>query len=233
MRVVSTLEEFCRTGWDSLPVVESDYPIRGDWYRRFEARAASIIPPMLLPNHLTIFRVAVSAFLMGFGASLPVSVVIVAAASGGLSDFFDGAVARARDKKTRFGILFDPIADKLLMLSIVCVLLFREAIHPALVVLLGGAEAHIVLIPILSFAYQLCGSGSRRPLIRAEQKIRPSLLGKVKMHLYVYGFLLMGIGRMAGSGVVQAVGTQVLIAGVVTAWLALVQYVWRWVRNPY
>ncbi|HBE73282.1 MAG TPA: CDP-diacylglycerol--glycerol-3-phosphate 3-phosphatidyltransferase [candidate division Zixibacteria bacterium] len=73
---------------------------------------------MNIPNALTIFRVAASPALMGLllvddiHARLAALILFMMA---GLSDLFDGMIARRRNQETGFGRFMDPIADKLLI----------------------------------------------------------------------------------------------------------------------
>ena len=75
---------------------------------------------MNLPNTLTLVRMVLS-FLMvalllvpGVGPKVAALVVFTAAA---LTDLWDGRIARRRGLVTSFGVLMDPIADKVLVLS--------------------------------------------------------------------------------------------------------------------
>lgn len=75
---------------------------------------------MNLPNQLTLLRIALSFLLIlslltpGFSAKLLALLVFIAAS---LTDWWDGWLARRRKLITDFGILMDPIADKILVLS--------------------------------------------------------------------------------------------------------------------
>jgi CDP-diacylglycerol--glycerol-3-phosphate 3-phosphatidyltransferase len=75
---------------------------------------------MNLPNKLTLSRFALTAvFLVIFCANIPygnsISLVVFIAAS--LTDYFDGMIARRDKLITSFGILMDPLADKILTCS--------------------------------------------------------------------------------------------------------------------
>lgn len=75
---------------------------------------------MNLPNIITVARVlatpAIFFLILGGGfARLLVAFVVFVAA--GLSDVWDGYLARSRGQITDFGKLADPIADKLLLIS--------------------------------------------------------------------------------------------------------------------
>lgn len=78
---------------------------------------------MNLPNKLTIARIIavpffIAAFLMGYYL---VAFIIFVAAS--FTDMLDGKIARARGLVTNFGKIMDPLADKILVYSALCLLL--------------------------------------------------------------------------------------------------------------
>ena len=79
-----------------------------------------------IPNILTISRVILIPIiiLLSFG-STPLSkyVILVIFIYCGISDFFDGYIARKLNKTTAIGKLMDPIADKLLTTSILLILI--------------------------------------------------------------------------------------------------------------
>ena len=59
----------------------------------------------------------------------------------GITDYFDGYIARIRKEQTNFGTFLDPIADKLLVASVILVLTSKGTIDgittiPALIILL-------------------------------------------------------------------------------------------------
>jgi CDP-diacylglycerol---glycerol-3-phosphate 3-phosphatidyltransferase len=75
---------------------------------------------MNLPNKLTISRfIFTIAFLAFLFSPLPFHETIALGlfAAGGISDFLDGQIARRRKLITNFGILMDPLADKIMVCS--------------------------------------------------------------------------------------------------------------------
>ena len=99
-----------------FPAEASDYPIRSRRYIAFERTAASFLlkQDVIEPNHITYFRFGICLLFILFYSRLSYLQILILAALGGISDFFDGALARAASKKTRLGMILDPLADKFL-----------------------------------------------------------------------------------------------------------------------
>ena len=93
-----------------------------------------------LPNYLTILRVALIPFLLlSFyfekGEIKIISTVIFLIAS--LSDFFDGYLSRKWNATSRFGTMLDPIADKLLITTALCLIITEETwlVFPTIIII--------------------------------------------------------------------------------------------------
>jgi len=85
-----------------------------------------------LPNLLTISRtLAIPAIILSFyienkyANSITISIFIFAC----ITDFFDGYLARAWKVQSKFGMLFDPIADKLIVVSTIIMLVYKHKIN--------------------------------------------------------------------------------------------------------
>ena len=75
---------------------------------------------MNLPNKLTISRLVLTAGFLGVMFSrVPFreTIALVLFIAGGVSDLLDGMMARRHKLITNFGILMDPLADKILVCS--------------------------------------------------------------------------------------------------------------------
>ena len=85
---------------------------------------------MNLPNKLTVSRFALTAlFLWALFSHFPFNqtLALFLFNAAGLTDFLDGRIARARKLTTNFGILMDPLADKILICS--AFIAFVESTH--------------------------------------------------------------------------------------------------------
>src|SRR3954451_4274194 len=92
--------------------------------------------PVTLANKMTLFRILLIPLFVGFALyyahsfaeGVPNETLRWAALGifvlASLSDAVDGWVARHFNQRSKLGVILDPLADKLLMLSAVCVLSF-------------------------------------------------------------------------------------------------------------
>lgn len=123
----------------------------------------------MLPNILTVFRIAVTGvfihFLLsgGFKASF---IAVVAFVVGSLTDYLDGYIARKYNLISDFGKIMDPIADKFLVLSAFFVFVRLELISAWVVWAIAFREIIITLLRLKAIG--------KNKIIAAEQ------LGKIK-----------------------------------------------------
>jgi|GEM_PF-1116490 phosphatidylglycerophosphate synthase len=222
---------------------ECDYPFRSERYMAFERNFVSIFSKLrfIEPNHITYFRILLSVFTLTFYRELVYSQILAIAALGGLSDFLDGALARSTNRITRLGILLDPLADKLLVLTLLILLVLRKILDPTYIVLMASMELHVVIVPILCWFYGLLKDKTDCPCSRPDEKeedtrfvkTKPVIVGRVKVHLYVYGLLCVILGKKFSSPAFLNIGQLLLIIGIWVGAVALVLYVVRWIRQPH
>ena len=88
---------------------------------------------MNLPNQLTVSRfVLTGLFLAAMFSRSPVNdtIALVLFSIAGITDYLDGKIARERKLITNFGILMDPLADKILTCSAFIALVERSKFNP-------------------------------------------------------------------------------------------------------
>ncbi|WP_301170539.1 CDP-alcohol phosphatidyltransferase family protein [Brevibacillus nitrificans] len=84
-----------------------------------------------LPNLLTVFRlVLIPLYLYVFFSEAPyhVEIALGILILAGLTDILDGYIARKHKLVTTFGIMMDPLADKLMMMAVIASLFLTERI---------------------------------------------------------------------------------------------------------
>lgn len=192
-----------------LPTEERDYPIRSRRYIAFEKAAVSLFckQDLIEPNHITYFRFFICLVLLLFFSRFTFLQILILAALGALSDFFDGALARSASKKTRLGIILDPLADKLLVFILIYILIMRGALDPIYLVLMILMEGHVLLIPVFSWFYSAQRGRNNSTYSRYAKKDRGAFalktqalfIGKVKFLLYANALLGIFLGEILDS----------------------------------
>ena len=163
-----------------------------------------------IPNLLTLSRIASIPLLVGFfyidsplGNWLGFGVLIFA----GATDFFDGYLARAMQQQSLLGKFLDPIADKLLVASLILML-----------VAFGRIPGIAVLPAVVILCRELLVSGLREFLAGAQVNLPVSRLAQYKttLQMVMLGFLLVGpVGPMFGPFSTTEIG-------VIGLWIAAV-----------
>jgi phosphatidylglycerophosphate synthase len=176
--------------------------------RFFAATFLKLFPQRVRPNFLTVFRfvtIPFVAILLIQGDYLNGFWLFSLSA---FSDALDGALARTRNQITDWGIVFDPVADKLLI-GTVAAIVITKAINPLMAGLIIGME-----ILMISSAYH-----------RYRGRFVPAKVpAKIKMILQSVGVALLLLGLLIVSPILLTVATYVLIISVVFSFLSLVVY---------
>jgi CDP-diacylglycerol---glycerol-3-phosphate 3-phosphatidyltransferase len=113
---------------------------------------------MNLPNKLTLTRLGLTAaFLAVFFAQAPGAntLALVLFSLAGLTDYFDGKIARRDKLITNFGILMDPLADKILTCSAFIAFVERDLIPAWMVVIIVARELAITGLRLLAASKQV------------------------------------------------------------------------------
>jgi CDP-diacylglycerol--glycerol-3-phosphate 3-phosphatidyltransferase len=158
-----------------------------------------------LPNLLTlsrIFAVPILVFLLWRPAPLDYAITFVLYCVVGITDYFDGYLARAQGRISRLGQFLDPIADKIMVAAVIIMLVSTRnhsgdpVIHsfhiiPALVILLR----------------EIIVSGLREFLADLRVSVPVSALAKWKttFQLVALGALILG-GAFPAQPWVHTVG---------------------------
>jgi CDP-diacylglycerol--glycerol-3-phosphate 3-phosphatidyltransferase len=117
-----------------------------------------------LPNQLTLSRLVLTALFLGvlfipFPGHETVALVVFSIAS--LTDYFDGRIARERGLITDFGILMDPLADKILTCSAFIAFVGRGLIPAWMVVIIVSRELAITGLRMLASSKQVVLAAER------------------------------------------------------------------------
>ena len=113
---------------------------------------------MNLPNKLTVSRfVLTAAFLVVMFTEVPwhKTLALLLFSVAGITDFLDGRIARQRNLITNFGILMDPLADKIMTCSAFIAFVGLNLIPAWMVVVIVARELAITGLRLLAASKNL------------------------------------------------------------------------------
>ena len=178
-----------------------------------------------VPNCLTILRMLlIPVFLIAYDR-LPekryISMCIFALASA--TDCLDGYLARKNNQITSFGKLCDPLADKLMVLSILFCLASDGYLAPEKYSFLNM----VILISMLVKEFiMMCGS---MVMLQKGVVVQANKWGKAATCLFVLGILL--VFPWHGVDALHSVGHVVVVLAALTSICALISYVFSCVKK--
>jgi len=164
------------------------------------------------PNWLTILRtVAIpvviviylfpDSYLSIFEKNICATTVFILAS---ITDWLDGYIARRYQMYSRFGEFLDPVADKLLVCSVLIIIVHLDRIHPIVAIIIIGREIAV--------------SALREWMANINQVIHVSALGKWKTTLQLIGIiLLLFYGKLFFIP-----AEYIIIIGKITIWIATI-----------
>lgn len=147
---------------------------------------------MNLPNKLTILRIALVPVVVAVYLCVPADAGIVNAATGlglrnllvliifalaSITDYLDGMLARKNNWITSFGKFADPIADKMLVNTVLILLVWAHA-------------ANVVAVLIM-IARDLIVDGLRMSAAQSGEVVSAGFFGKLKTVLQMIAILLL------------------------------------------
>jgi CDP-diacylglycerol--glycerol-3-phosphate 3-phosphatidyltransferase len=127
---------------------------------------------MNLPNKLTVSRFWLTAlFLWAVFARSPLNdtLALVLFCLAGLTDWLDGVIARRRGLVTNFGMLMDPLADKILICSAFIALVERGQLNPASPVKVQAWMAVLIVARELAITGLRLLAASKNVVLAAER----------------------------------------------------------------
>lgn len=176
---------------------------------------------LTLPNLLTLFRifaVPLLAFLMwspewqaGYALAFALYCVM------GITDYFDGMLARSSGAVSRLGIFLDPIADKIMVAAVILVLTAKGILTGPVV-----GDLHVIA-GLIILVREIAVSGLREFLGGLQVSVPVSRLAKWKTtsQLLALGSLILG---PAMPNWVASMGETVVnvphTVGLVSLWIA-------------
>lgn len=165
---------------------------------------------LTLPNLLTLSRIVAVPLLAwflwwpgwteGYAAGFALYCLM------GITDYFDGYLARAKGTVSKLGVFLDPIADKIMVAAVILLLVGTRDANPA--VIQGGHQIAALIILLREIAV----SGLREFLAQLQVSVPVSRLAKWKTTLQ-----MVSLGALILGGAVP-LHPWVAQVGLVTLW---------------
>ncbi|MBI2551623.1 CDP-alcohol phosphatidyltransferase family protein [Candidatus Uhrbacteria bacterium] len=185
-------------------------PSRLYWHDKLMARVfLPLIPAWVTPNQITVVRfigIPIVLYCLwrgwfgwGFGLFIFFS----------FTDALDGSLARVRRMITPWGTFYDPVADKILIVSVGLLSLVRS-LHPVLIGLMIVIELLILLGGLV--------------MRRRGTLISANIFGKIKMCLQVVAVALVLLFQITHLVWLLPLASVVLIAAIILATISLFTY---------
>ena len=162
-----------------------------------------------LPNILTLIRILVIPILMvGFYMEQPLGSWIAALvfAFAGITDFFDGYLARSSGTVSKIGKFLDPIADKLMVGSVIILVVAVQTV----------SGFHVVAAVIFMFR-ELLVSGLREFLAGEQVDVPVSWVAKWKTT-----FQMIALGFLCWVPAGDPLGFHASEIGLTTLWFSAI-----------
>jgi len=168
-----------------------------------------LIPSFVHPNHLTVARMIMTPivlwvlYVQNYRLGIPLFVLTA------FTDALDGSLARIRKQITDWGTFYDPVADKLLIGSVVLLIVVQH-VNPVIAFALILLE----LLLILGGWY-----GRQHGRIKSA-----NVWGKVKMLLQFFGVFFLLIALWLGVDLFIEISNGTLILAIIFAIVSLLTY---------
>lgn len=152
----------------------------------------------------------IAAYLLGY---FPAALVIFIAAS--LTDALDGKIARSRNLVTNFGKIMDPLADKILVYSALCLFIESDIIRAWMLILILAREFIV--------------AGMRTVAASEGTVLAAGMSGKIKTALQMVAVIvfLFALCLNEARATVMMIGNVIFWASLVMTVYSGCEYVWK------
>ena len=169
---------------------------------------------MNLPNKLTILRVIMVPFFIWAFLKEEYLIATLIFCLASVTDALDGQIARKRNLVTNFGKIMDPLADKILVYSALCLFLQIDIIKGWMLIVILAREFIV--------------AGMRTVAASEGRVLAAGMSGKIKTVLQMVGVIVMMLGlAMPEQSGILIVGSLIFFASIIMAVYSGCEYVFK------
>ncbi|MFA5048187.1 MAG: CDP-alcohol phosphatidyltransferase family protein [Patescibacteria group bacterium] len=166
-----------------------------------------LLPSWIRPNQLTILRLILLPVLLYFLASGVFVLAFVFFLLIALSDSLDGSLARVRHKESAWGVVLDPLADRLLIMLTSIFLLYFYPLN-------------WLLLAIIIFDLLFVVGGTLALARSPKYLLTANRWGKSKMFFQVAGILGIFLALVFNSGPLVLISGLLILVAIVLTFIA-------------
>ncbi len=173
-----------------------------------------------LPDILTLTRIALVPFILFFlylpDAKFKILGLLIFAVAA-ITDFWDGHLARKFDTASVFGQFMDPVADKILVSSLLIFIATTELIHPIAIILIISRDIFV--------------DGIRSVAATNNTIISAKPLGKLKTAIQMIAIPIILFPYPIPPLPLELLGAIMIWFSVVLSWISGFDYVWGYIKS--
>jgi CDP-diacylglycerol--glycerol-3-phosphate 3-phosphatidyltransferase len=188
---------------------------------------------MNLPNKLTVARFILTLlFLIVLFSGVPYceTVCLALFAAGGVSDYLDGHIARRQKLITNFGILMDPLADKIMVCSAFIAFVGLGWIQAWMVAVVVARELAITGLRLLAASKHVVLAAERYGKNKTISQII-AIISILVLHAYgqwgPLGHAVFGLGLLGRAAWIEPFTTAAVWLAVGLTFISGWLYLWR------
>ncbi|GAA0726487.1 CDP-diacylglycerol--glycerol-3-phosphate 3-phosphatidyltransferase [Clostridium malenominatum] len=167
---------------------------------------------MNIPNILTLFRIfLIPVFILLFFSDINNGALysFIVFFTAGITDVLDGYLARKYNIVTKWGIVLDPLADKLMLITVLSCLAIKKTI----------TFLPLLIVTVKELSMIIAGA-----ILYNKDFIIPSnIFGKVATFMFYLAILVISFGQKYGS--------YILDIAIVSAIIALFNYIFYYLKQ--
>ena len=169
-------------------------------------RAVASVSPTSLPNLITFGRIAavpaIAACLFFLDGDLAWWSALLIFSAAAISDYFDGLLARTYNQQSTLGRMLDPIADKLLVGSVLLLLVSKDII-----------QGWSIWAAVIILCREIIVSGLREFLAELDVTVHVTQLAKWKTAMQ-----LVALGALLAAPIGESIFTGPWLVGIALLW---------------
>ncbi|MBU4375451.1 CDP-alcohol phosphatidyltransferase family protein [Patescibacteria group bacterium] len=180
------------------------------WHDRILAKTVlKFFPKFIIPNHITVFRFLATPVVAALMFYEHYYIGLFAFLLVAFTDALDGSMARTRNQITEWGKIYDPLADKILIASMVFIIVLRYIDFWTAIIIIG------LEIIIIFTAWVRKSNG---------KSVQANWWGKIKMCLQVLGVVILLLSIVFDWAALLPFASGVLYLAIAFAIVSLLTY---------